>query len=122
LFLDELNQNDISILMNKSKILVMGSTSEGLPRVLIEAGFCKLPSVATDIDGIYNPFFTNGGTLTYKLNSENDFMNSFNKLNSDEGLWKIQSEKSYKLSNEIAGNGRFVNNWLKIITMINSEL
>ena len=122
LFLDQLNQNDISILMNKSKILVMGSTSEGLPRVLIEAGFCKLPSVATDIDGIYSPFFTSGGTLTYNLNSENDFINNFNKLYNDENLWKIQSEKSYKLSNEIAGNGKFVNNWLKIISMIDSEL
>ena len=122
LFLDQLNQNDISILMNKSKILVMGSTSEGLPRVLIEAGFCKLPSVATDIDGIYSPFFTIGGTLTYNLNSEKDFINNFNKLYNDENLWKIQSEKSYKLSNEIAGNGKFVNNWLKIISMIDSEL
>lgn len=122
LFLDQLNQNDISILMNESKVLVMGSTSEGLPRVLIEAGFCKLPSVATDIDGIYSPFFTSGGTLIYKLNSEKDFIKQFNSLYNDENLWKIQSEKSYKLSNDISGSGRFVQNWLKIISMIDPKL
>lgn len=122
LFLDQLNQNDISILMNESKVLVMGSTSEGLPRVLIEAGFCKLPSVATDIDGIYSPFFTSGGTLIYKLNSEKDFIKQFNTLYNDENLWKIQSEKSYKLSNDISGSGRFVQNWLKIISMIDPKL
>ena len=50
LFFDKVNQQDVANYMNSSKILLMASTSEGLPRVLIESGLCGLPSVASNIE------------------------------------------------------------------------
>ena len=96
----------------------MASTSEGLPRVLIEAGFCGLPSIASNIDGIKDPFFLKGGTLIYELNSQNELVKNVESLYNDKDLWKKLSQQSQKLSDSIAGKGSFVKNWENLIDLI----
>lgn len=117
-FLDEITHIEIAKYMNSSKILLMASTSEGLPRVLIEAGFCGLPSIASNIDGIQDPFFLKGGTLIYELNSPNELVNNVESLYNDKDLWKKLSQQSQKLSDSIAGKGSFVKNWENLINLI----
>lgn len=117
-FLDEITHIEIAKYMNSSKILLMASTSEGLPRVLIEAGFCGLPSIASNIDGIQDPFFLKGGTLIYELNSQNELVKNVESLYNDEDLWKKLSQQSQKLSDSIAGKGSFVKNWENLINLI----
>lgn len=117
-FLDEITHIEIAKYMNSSKILLMASTSEGLPRVLIEAGFCGLPSIASNIDGIQDPFFLKGGTLIYELNSQNELVKNVESLYNDKDLWKKLSQKSQKLSDSIAGKGSFVKNWENLINLI----
>ena len=107
--------------MNNSKVLVMGSTSEGLPRVLIEAGFCGLPAIATKIDGIYDPFSTIGGTLVYKLDSNIEFLKHLNEIYFNTNIWNNNSNLSYELSNSISGSGKFVNNWVKMIEIMDTS-
>lgn len=51
-FIGERNPNEIAKLMNTSRLLLMASNFEGLPRVLIESGLCGLPSLASNIQGI----------------------------------------------------------------------
>ncbi len=123
IFLDTLTQSQIANLMNNSKILVMGSTSEGLPRVLIEAGFCGLPAVATKIDGIVDPFSKIGGTLVFDLNNYDEFIQHLNNVYFNDNIWNDKSQLSLKLSNSISGNGKFVDNWVKMIQniMVNFE-
>ena len=118
IFLDELGQKEIAKYMNSSKILLMASSSEGLPRVLIEAGFCGLPSIASNIDGIHDPFSLRGGTLVYELNSQKEFIDNVNFLYNNEVLWMELSQQSSKLSEEIAGKGSFVKNWENLINMM----
>ena len=118
IFLDEIGQEEISKYMNSSKILLMASSSEGLPRVLIEAGFCGLPSIASNIDGIHDPFSLRGGTLVYELNSQKEFIDNVNFLYNNEVLWMELSQQSSKLSEEIAGKGSFVKNWENLINMM----
>ena len=118
IFLDELGQKEIAKYMNSSKILLMASSSEGLPRVLIEAGFCGLPSIASNIDGINDPFSLKGGTLVYELNSEKEFLKNVNSLYNNEVLWTELSQQSLKLSEEIAGKGSFAKNWENLINMM----
>ena len=118
LFFDKVNQQDVANYMNSSKILLMASSSEGLPRVLIESGLCGLPSVASNIDGIYNPFSTKGGTLVYKLNSREEFEEKIRILYEDENIWLDLSNKSYKLSKSLSGSGTFVKNWDNLIKMM----
>ena len=121
IFLGEIEQKKIAKYMNSSKILVMASSSEGLPRVLIEAGFCGLPSIASNIDGIHDPFSLKGGTLVYELNSQKEFMENLNSLYNNEGLWKELSLQSLKLSEEIAGKGSFAKNWEKLINILERD-
>ena len=118
MFLDEITHIEIAKYMNSSRILLMASSSEGLPRVLIEAGFCGLPSIATDIDGIRDPFSLKGGTLIYELNSQKEFMQKVDSLYNDETLWKELSLKSFQLSEAIAGKGSFVKNWENLINIM----
>ena len=118
IFLDEIGQEEIAKYMNSSKILLMASSSEGLPRVLIEAGFCGLPSIASNIDGIHDPFSLRGGTLVYELNSQKEFIDNVNFLYNNEVLWMELSQQSSKLSEEIAGKGSFVKNWENLINMM----
>ena len=118
IFLVEIEQEKIAEYMNSSKILIMASSSEGLPRVLIEAGFCGLPSIASNIDGIYDPFSLKGGTLVYDLNSQNEFMENVYSLYNNEDLWVELSEQSLKLSEEIAGKGSFAQNWEGLINVM----
>jgi len=118
MFLDEITHIEIAKYMNSSRILLMASSSEGLPRVLIEAGFCGLPSIATDIDGIRDPFSLKGGTLIYELNSQKQFMQKVDSLYNDETLWKELSLKSFQLSEAIAGKGSFVKNWENLINIM----
>ena len=118
IFLDELGQKEIAKYMNSSKILLMASSSEGLPRVLIEAGFCGLPSIASNIDGIHDPFSLKGGTLVYELNSKKELIENVNSLYNNEVLWMELSQQSLKLSEEIAGKGSFAKNWENLINMM----
>jgi glycosyltransferase involved in cell wall biosynthesis len=118
IFLGEIGQEEIAKYMNSSKILLMASSSEGLPRVLIEAGFCGLPSIASNIDGIHDPFSLKGGTLVYELNSKKEFLKNVNSLFNNEVLWMELSQQSLKLSEEIAGKGSFAQNWENLINMI----
>lgn len=117
-FLDEITHIEIAKYMNSSKILLMASTSEGLPRVLIEAGFCGLPSIASNIDGIQDPFFLKGGTIIYELNSQKELVKNVESLYNDKDLWKKLSQQSQKLSDSIAGKGSFVKNWENLINLI----
>ena len=118
LFFDKVSQQDVANNMNSSKILLMASSAEGLPRVLIESGLCGLPSVASNIDGIYNPFSTKGGTLVYKLNSREEFEEKIRILYEDENIWLDLSNKSYILSKSLSGSGTFVKNWDTLIKMM----
>ena len=122
IFLEAATQIEIAKLMNSSKVLVMGSTSEGLPRVLIEAGFCGLPAVATKIDGIYDPFSTIGGTLVFDLNEKDEFIEHLEKVYFNKNIWNDKSKLSFNLSNSISGNGKFVNNWVKMIGIMDPNL
>jgi glycosyltransferase involved in cell wall biosynthesis len=97
---------------------LMASTSEGLPRVLIESGLCGLPALASKIDGIEQPFSTEGGTSIYNLLNNDEFEKLINKLYFDEKFWNKQSIESEKLSLRLSGHRNFANNWKKLVELI----
>jgi len=92
----------------------MASNFEGLPRVLIESGLCSTPSLATNIQGINDPFGKYGGTILYELNNYKDFQEKLKNFIENESLQINLQEKSYKLSRDLSGEGSFLNNWIKI--------
>ena len=117
-FFGKVDQAKIASLMNKSKVLVLASSYEGLPRVLIEAGLCSLPSIAPDIDGVAIPFGRDGGTGLYKLNNYEEFLTNMEKIYVDDKYYSVMTEKANRLSCELSGKDTFANNWLKMIELV----
>ncbi len=114
-FLGKIDQDKISNMMNKSRILVLASSYEGLPRVLIEAGLCSLPSIAPNIDGISSPFGDKGGTVTYELDNHEEYIKKLNNFYINNNYYSELSRKAYKISNELSGDGAFAENWSNLI-------
>ena len=118
IFTGKKTPEEISDLMNTSKLLLMASSFEGLPRVLIESGLCGLPSLASDIQGISSPFGKYGGTLLYKYNDAEDFIIKIDKFYKDPEFQLKLSDKSSELSNNLSGEKKFTKNWEKIEEML----
>ena len=109
-----MNPDKIADIMNESALLVMASNFEGLPRVLIESGLCKLPSLATNIQGIATPFNSDGGTMLYENNNSNEFVKNLELFFNNRQLQSDLSVKANQISNSLSGSGVFVNNWKHI--------
>ena len=118
IFTGKKNPQEISDLMNSSKLLLMASSFEGLPRVLIESGLCGLPSLASDIQGISTPFGKYGGTLLYKYNDAEDFIFNIDKFYKDQEFQLELSDKSSELCNNLSGENKFKKNWEIIEEML----
>ena len=114
-FLGKKTQEEISQHLSASRLLIMASSFEGLPRVLIESGLCGTPSLASDIQGINNPFGSNGGTLLYELNNSYEFETQLKRFLNDKDLQTKLEQKSYALATELSGKESFGNNWIKTI-------
>ena len=114
-FLGKKSQDEISYLLSSSRLLIMASNYEGLPRVLIESGLCATPSLATDIQGIKEPFGSDGGTLIYELNNSLEFESQLKKFVNNKDLENELRNKAHSLSTKLSGANSFGNNWFKIM-------
>lgn len=113
-FYGALNPVEVAKKMNDSAILVMASNFEGLPRVLIESGLCKLPSLATNIKGISSPFNSKGGTMLYEINNTKEFKTNLELFFNNNQTRLELATKAFQLSNSLSGSGKFEENWKKI--------
>ena len=113
-FYDALKPDEVAKKMNDSAILVMASNFEGLPRVLIESGLCKLPSLATNINGISTPFNSKGGTMLYEINNTNEFTTNLELFFKNDQTRLELAMKAFQLSESLSGSGVFDENWRKI--------
>tara|TARA_B100001939_G_scaffold341385_1_gene350905 strand:- start:769 stop:1893 length:1125 start_codon:yes stop_codon:yes gene_type:complete len=113
-FLDSQQPEDLSKIYSSSRLLLMASNYEGLPRVLIESSLCGIPSLASNIQGISDPFGKYGGTILYKLNDSKDFQKKLHYFLNDNEIQKSLEEKAIALSSKLSGKNRFTNNWKKI--------
>ena len=113
-FLDSQLPEDLSNIYSSSKLLLMASNYEGLPRVLIESGLCRTPSLASNIQGIRDPFGKYGGTILYKLNDSKDFQEKLHYFLNHIDIQKNLGEKAKTLSCKLSGKNRFTENWKKI--------
>ena len=96
----------------------MASSFEGLPRVLIESGLCKLPSISSNINGISTPFGFEGGTMLYEENNLDDFTSCLKKFYEDSSLREKMAEKSFSLSVKLSGEGKFLESWKNLESIL----
>ena len=113
-FYGALKPDEVAKIMNNSAILVMASNFEGLPRVLIESGLCKLPSLATNIKGISTPFNSKGGTMLYENNNIKEFTTNLDLFFKNKKKQSELATKAFQLSNSLSGSGVFEKNWKQI--------
>ena len=112
--LGQKSPGEVSNIMKQSRLLLMASSFEGLPRVLIESGLCQLPSISSEIDGVSTPFGSVGGTLLYETDNQQQLITKLSDFFNNEELENELIKKCYELSSNLSGNGKFLNNWKKI--------
>tara|TARA_A100001234_G_C12623646_1_gene384988 strand:- start:358 stop:1485 length:1128 start_codon:yes stop_codon:yes gene_type:complete len=117
-FLGSKSPDELSLIYSSAKLLVMASSHEGLPRVLIESGLCGTPSLASNIQGINDPFGKHGGTILYNLDDMEDFQMKLKNFIEDKKLQIELQEKSNSLSVNLSGKDSFLNNWIEIENII----
>ena len=113
-FIGKKNSNEVAELMNSSSVLLMASSFEGLPRILIESGLCELPSISSDIQGISTPFGTDGGTMLYEYENLDKLVLILIDFFKDEEKQIQLGKDSFKLAQKLAGKGKFLHNWKNI--------
>ena len=113
-FIGKKSSKEIAELMNNSELLLMASSFEGLPRVLIESGLCKLPSICSDIQGVSTPFGTDGGTMLYEYGNIEELISSLLDFFQNEEKQIKLGNDSFDLANKLAGKGKFLHNWKNI--------
>ena len=114
-FLGKKTPEQLAKIYSSSRLVLMASNFEGLPRVLIESGLCATPSLASNIQGISDPFGRYGGTILYELNNMEDFQEKLTDIIANEQLQTNLQQKSIKLSLELSGKNVFLNNWIELV-------
>jgi len=91
-------RKDINQLINKSKILLLTSESEGMPSVIIEAMACGVPVVSSNVGDI-GDIIKDGenGFLIDKFDNVNEYISKIKKLLTDKKVYKKMSEESLKV-------------------------
>lgn len=93
-------RDDIKVLLNKTKVLLLTSESEGMPSVIIEAMACGVPIVTSDVGDI-GDIVDDGqnGFLIDKFDDVSSYKDRIIKILSDKKVYKKMSEESLKVRN-----------------------
>ncbi|HOT84889.1 MAG TPA: glycosyltransferase family 4 protein [Methanofastidiosum sp.] len=93
-------RKDITQLINKTKVLLLTSESEGMPSAIIEAMACGVPVVSSDVGDI-GDIVVDGknGFLVEKFDDVSSYRDRIIKILSDKKVYKKMSEESLKVRN-----------------------
>jgi len=91
-------REDIKDLINRTKILLLTSESEGMPSVMIEAMACGVPVVSSDVGDIGEVIVEGeNGFLVQKFDDVKSYKDRIIKILSDKKVYKKISEQSLKV-------------------------
>ncbi len=93
-------REDIKMLLNKTKVLLLTSESEGMPSVIIEAMACGVPVISSDVGDI-GDIVEDGlnGFLVEKFDDVLSYKTKIIKILSDKKVYKKMKEESLKVRN-----------------------
>jgi len=93
-------REDIKMLLNKTKVLLLTSESEGMPSVIIEAMACGVPVISSDVGDIGDIVEDDlNGSLVEKFDDVISYRNRIIKILSDKKVYKKMKEESLKVRN-----------------------
>lgn len=91
-------RKDINELINKSKIVLLTSESEGMPSVIIESMACGVPVISSDVGDI-GDIIQDGknGFLVQKFDDISSYKDKIIKVLSDKKVYKKMREEALKV-------------------------
>jgi glycosyltransferase involved in cell wall biosynthesis len=101
-------REDIPVLINLSDIIVLSTNWEGLPLVPLEAGACKKPIVASNVEGVREVVIDGKTGFLFKKNSPKDLAKKIVKLFESEKLRKGMGEEAFNLVSQNFNKERMV--------------
>jgi glycosyltransferase involved in cell wall biosynthesis len=118
-------QKDVYKYLNRSKLLLMTSTSEGLPMVVVEAMSVGVPSVIPDIGDVTDLVRDNENGVVIDSRNPKEFAKKIISLLNDKQLYeKLQNEsiKSVKQMSENTTHEKLVELWDLVLKRVIKEI
>lgn len=112
--------DDIVKFYNSGRVFVLNSSTEGLPRTVIEAMACGVPSVASNVGDIEDVIIDGeNGFLVKKYNDIDGYIKKISLLLFDENKYERFSKNSMQLSRKKYSHNSATKVWRKIIKEVN---
>ena len=114
--------DDIAQFYNSGKIFVLTSSTEGLPRTVIEAMACGVPSVASNV-GDMEDIIIDGenGFLVNKYDDIDDYVTKISILLSDKNKYKQFSQNGIRVSREKFSYHAATKVWESVINEVTGD-
>ena len=113
-FLGSKNIDEISKLLDKSKIFVSTSLKEGLPTVLVEAMFCSNALVAYDCNYGPSDIINENNGFLIPLGDKQMFREKLEYLITNEDIYNNMNKSSYEESQKWK-KGKILEKWTEIL-------
>lgn len=94
-FTGVLNEEEVIALLQQTDIYIHSSLAENLSTSLLQAMACKVPIIATDIQGINNLLKDETDALLFEVSSSQDLVKKIYKLTEDFELCRTLTLNSY---------------------------
>lgn len=117
-------KKDVYEYIDKSKLLLMTSKSEGLPMVIVEAMSRGIPSVAPNVGDITDLVQNNVNGIVIEGRKPKSFATHIMKILNDSNLYNQMSKEAIKSVDEVASISRLevlVTDWEKVLRSISLE-
>jgi glycosyltransferase involved in cell wall biosynthesis len=108
------SREDIPVLINLSDIIILSTNWEGLPLVPLEAGACKKPIIASNVDGVRETIIDGKTGLLFKKSSSEDLAEKILKLFESENLRKKIGESAFYFVSENFNKKRMIEKYKKL--------
>lgn len=114
-------REDVPILINLSDIIVLSTNWEGLPLVPLEAGACKKPVIASNVNGVKETIIDGKTGFLFKKNSPKDLAEKILKLFESENLRKKMGEDAFYFVSEKFNKKRMIEEYKKLYQSTKNE-
>lgn len=112
-------KEEINVILNKSKALILTSQSEGMPMVMVEAMACGLPCIMPDVGDVTDVAIHQYNALVVEPLNVQGFADAIIHLLQDEKLYHRLSENALKIRTEKRQEyslENLINTWRGVIT------
>ena len=108
-------RDDVLSILAASDVFILTSSWEGMPNVLIEAMFSKLPVVCTSVDGAKEIISNQVDGILVKSEDVDDMVNNISLLLDEKKMSLEIAEKGYRLAKSLFDSKVMVKAYIKLI-------